>query len=297
MNREKYIYAGNRSTVLRRMISLGLDVQHVLPTAGSWLEREMPELGLPYTPVASKKKAIDVLGSQKFDVFVSTGFRFILPITQLQGVHQHAKFVNIHPSFLPDLRGADPIPGAVLFGRDSGVTCHLMDDGIDTGAIVAQCKIPYFDGLDSKLLYKLCFKLEPDVFEMGLGKGFKPELADNKIEHFETIYYSAKADDACFNQHDNAPELIRRARAFNTSKRGFHFKVGTQYFKSFDALQLPAAYLYENVAVKDGMWTVVDTYEDCLILKQKKFIIKLSQVLPLPEGWMIGKSLEKPISN
>ncbi len=47
--------------------------------------------------------------------------------------------LNVHPSLLPRHRGATPIPAAIAGGDDrSGVTIIRMDDGIDTGPIVAQ---------------------------------------------------------------------------------------------------------------------------------------------------------------
>lgn len=47
--------------------------------------------------------------------------------------------LNVHPSLLPRHRGATPIPAAISGGDDrTGVTIIRMDDGIDTGPIVAQ---------------------------------------------------------------------------------------------------------------------------------------------------------------
>ena len=46
--------------------------------------------------------------------------------------------LNIHPSLLPRHRGASPIPAAILAGDEvSGVTIMLMDQGLDTGPILA----------------------------------------------------------------------------------------------------------------------------------------------------------------
>jgi methionyl-tRNA formyltransferase len=46
--------------------------------------------------------------------------------------------LNVHPSLLPRHRGATPIPAAILAGdRESGVTLIRMDEGLDTGPIVA----------------------------------------------------------------------------------------------------------------------------------------------------------------
>ena len=47
--------------------------------------------------------------------------------------------LNLHPSLLPRHRGATPIPAAILAGdAETGVTLMRMDEGLDTGPIVAQ---------------------------------------------------------------------------------------------------------------------------------------------------------------
>jgi len=46
--------------------------------------------------------------------------------------------LNLHPSLLPRHRGASPIPATILAGDDrTGVTLMRMDEGLDTGPIVA----------------------------------------------------------------------------------------------------------------------------------------------------------------
>ena len=57
--------------------------------------------------------------------------------------------LNVHPSLLPRHRGATPIPAAIAGGDDrTGVTIIRMDDGIDTGPIVAQEAWP-LDGTET----------------------------------------------------------------------------------------------------------------------------------------------------
>jgi methionyl-tRNA formyltransferase len=51
--------------------------------------------------------------------------------------------LNVHPSMLPALRGASPINWAILQGLTStGVTIMLLDEGMDTGPILAQVEEP-----------------------------------------------------------------------------------------------------------------------------------------------------------
>ena len=51
--------------------------------------------------------------------------------------------LNLHPSLLPRHRGATPIPAAILAGdAETGVTLIRMDEGLDTGPIVGQARVP-----------------------------------------------------------------------------------------------------------------------------------------------------------
>jgi phosphoribosylglycinamide formyltransferase-1 len=53
------------------------------------------------------------------------------------------RIVNVHPSLLPRFPGARAIEDALAAGVDeTGVTVHLVDEGLDTGEILAQEAIP-----------------------------------------------------------------------------------------------------------------------------------------------------------
>ncbi|MGE5027104.1 MAG: methionyl-tRNA formyltransferase, partial [Betaproteobacteria bacterium] len=75
------------------------------------------------------------------DVIVIATFHNILrrPAIETAGIAA----LNVHPSFLPALRGADPINLALQqHAAQTGVTIHLVDEGIDTGDIVVQQAVP-----------------------------------------------------------------------------------------------------------------------------------------------------------
>ena len=49
--------------------------------------------------------------------------------------------LNLHPSLLPWYRGPSPVPSTILGGdRLTGVTLMLLDEGMDTGPIIAQAE-------------------------------------------------------------------------------------------------------------------------------------------------------------
>ena len=54
--------------------------------------------------------------------------------------------VNIHASLLPKLRGAAPIPWAILNGETkTGLTIMRMDEGLDTGPVLLQKEVPVLE--------------------------------------------------------------------------------------------------------------------------------------------------------
>jgi methionyl-tRNA formyltransferase len=66
-------------------------------------------------------------------------------------------FINLHPSLLPIHRG--PAPLFWIFRSDnqeaSGVTIHLIDEGLDTGDIVIQQKVEFDSGISGFLAEKV----------------------------------------------------------------------------------------------------------------------------------------------
>ena len=53
------------------------------------------------------------------------------------------RIVNVHPSLLPEFPGARAIDEALAAGVETtGVTVHLVDEGLDTGPVIAQEQVP-----------------------------------------------------------------------------------------------------------------------------------------------------------
>ena len=73
------------------------------------------------------------------DYAVSFGYREILPpqITE----RMKGKIFNIHISYLPWNRGADPNLWSFLEDTPKGVTIHLIDENLDTGPILVQERV------------------------------------------------------------------------------------------------------------------------------------------------------------
>ena len=53
------------------------------------------------------------------------------------------KVINSHPALLPNFPGAHAVKDALAAGvTETGCTIHWIDEGVDTGPVIAQMKIP-----------------------------------------------------------------------------------------------------------------------------------------------------------
>jgi phosphoribosylglycinamide formyltransferase-1 len=74
------------------------------------------------------------------DLVVSAGFMKILGPGFLAGIG--CPMVNTHPALLPAFPGAHPVADTLAYGvKVTGATVHLVDDGVDTGPVLAQAPV------------------------------------------------------------------------------------------------------------------------------------------------------------
>ena len=71
-----------------------------------------------------------------YDLVISYGYRHILKKEVIES--SKAPIVNLHISYLPWNRGAHPNFWSFYECTPSGVSIHLIDEGVDTGAIIYQ---------------------------------------------------------------------------------------------------------------------------------------------------------------
>jgi methionyl-tRNA formyltransferase len=74
---------------------------------------------------------------------VSHGYRIILRRDVLERLPD--RVINLHISLLPYNRGADPTLWSVLEDTPAGVTIHYIDEGVDTGDVIAQRAVALAD--------------------------------------------------------------------------------------------------------------------------------------------------------
>ena len=271
----EYIFIGNRIFVLEEMINRNLNIKKIFAVRDSHLDRQLAERKFSYDTVDTKEQLLDKLLSLNFDVLISNGCPYILPTTGYK--RQNVILVNIHPSHLPDLRGIDPVPGSLLLKRDSGATCHRIDDGIDTGDIVSQVKIPYTDDLDAGILYQLSFLAEKEVFNRAFDRNFIG--IEEQKNSDELVYFSRSIKDQLIDfQSDDLELIIRKITAFGNKSQGVRFTAAGEEFKAFSAQKLNNPYLLKKIqGFKENQ--VVFCYEDVVVLRKGNQLLKLEKVI------------------
>ncbi len=81
----------------------------------------------------------DEIGKREPDLVVLAGFMRILG----PQVVRRFRIVNTHPALLPAFPGAHALRDALAAGvRTTGVTVHWVDEGVDTGPVIAQVVVP-----------------------------------------------------------------------------------------------------------------------------------------------------------
>ena len=71
------------------------------------------------------------------------GYRVILRRPVLERLPD--RVVNLHISYLPYNRGADPTLWSVLEDTPAGASIHYVDEGVDTGDVIAQRRVEFAD--------------------------------------------------------------------------------------------------------------------------------------------------------
>ncbi|MHB1306508.1 MAG: phosphoribosylglycinamide formyltransferase [Limisphaerales bacterium] len=117
---------------------------------------------------AAEQAYVDALKAATVDLVVLAGFMRILKAGFLTCFPD--RVVNIHPSLLPSFPGLRAWQQALDYGvKFTGVTVHLVDQGIDTGPIVAQAPVPVLDNDDPDSLHRRIQDVEHELYPRAIA--------------------------------------------------------------------------------------------------------------------------------
>lgn len=174
-------------------------------------------LGLPvYQPTSLRApEAEQRLAEWQPDLIVVAAFGQILQASVLD-LPPHG-CLNVHASLLPRYRGASPISAAILHGDSTtGVTLMRMDEGMDTGPILAQAPLPIAaDDTTGALTAKLA-QLGAQLLIDTLPRWLDGQVTARPQDHDQATYCRPLTkEDGRLDWADPAEVLSRQIRACN----------------------------------------------------------------------------------
>ena len=124
--------------------------------------------------------------------------------------------LNLHPSLLPRHRGASPIPAAILEGdAETGVTLMRMDEGLDTGPIVATRRVALGGDETAPELEGLLAELGAELLVATLPAWVAGRIdATPQAESGATLTRPLRRDDGRLDAASSAARLARQVRAY-----------------------------------------------------------------------------------
>lgn len=112
------------------------------------------------------------LKSHEIDYIVLAGYMRLIGPTLLREFE--GRIINIHPSLLPSFPGKDAIGQALAAKvKVSGVTIHFVDEGMDTGPIIAQKAIEISEDETLESLQNKIHAIEHELYPVVLQKVFQ----------------------------------------------------------------------------------------------------------------------------
>lgn len=226
-----------------------------------------------FQPVKVRESAnVEYLRKFNADIMIVVAFGQILP----KSILDMPKYgcVNVHASLLPKYRGAAPIQWAVINGEEvTGVTTMLMDDGIDTGDMIAKRQVRLDENETGGSLFdkladvgaKLCVETM-DMFLNGTAE-FTPQ--DNEASTHTAMIHKELGE---IDWNKSAVEIERLIRGLNPWPSAYTHLNG----KTFKIWQ--AKVLDENSDKEPGNISKINKNDFCVQTGDGQLILKEVQL-------------------
>ncbi len=143
--------------------------------------------GLPVRHSLRIKDEKEVIAGFAPDLIVSIGFRQIFPAEIIRLPSKGC--INLHGSLLPKYRGHAPLNWAIIHGeKETGVTVHYINEGVDTGDIIVQEAVPIYDFDTALEVYERALLLYPKLLSEAIRLIKKNQVQPIKQRPEEGFY-------------------------------------------------------------------------------------------------------------
>lgn len=141
---------------------------------------------LGYTTITPKKSVkeqafIKDVAKLNADLAVVTSYSQRFPKTLLNAVKDG--FINVHPSLLPEYRGANPYSHVIINNEQvTGVTIHKMDETFDTGNILVQYPMEILQNDTMGMLFNKLNRLSCEILVDFLNQYVDSGMPDGIVQ-------------------------------------------------------------------------------------------------------------------
>ena len=213
---------------------------------------------------------LQALSSWQPDVIVVAAYGRILhkPILQLPPMG----CVNVHGSLLPKYRGAAPVQWAVINGEtETGITTMLMDEGMDTGAMLLQEKLeiipddtagtlaPRLAALGGRLLIKTLTQLKAGTL-----------VPTKQDDQQATMAPLLKKEDGLVDWTMSAMSLTNRVRGLSPWPGAYTF-LGVERWNIWKAV-------LQGTAITDTPGTIVAVTKQSIVVATGDGLLEIREI-------------------
>ncbi|HIU26351.1 MAG TPA: phosphoribosylglycinamide formyltransferase [Candidatus Copromorpha excrementigallinarum] len=133
--------------------------------------------GIDTAVAAEQDEVLKELKASGADIVVLAGYMKVLPPEIIESYRN--RIINIHPSLIPKYCGKGfygmRVHRAVIEAgeKESGATVHYVDEGVDTGKIILQRRVPVIEGDTPETLAARVLETEHEILAEGLKEVIK----------------------------------------------------------------------------------------------------------------------------
>ena len=167
----------------------------------------------PYK-LSDESKDVEEILSSGADVIIVAAYGIILPPRVISSLPLGC--LNVHPSLLPKYRGPSPVASAILNDDATvGVSIMLIDEGVDTGPILTQQKIPVYKNENCQELTQRLFVSGANLMQGTLLKWAQGTIVPLKQDHeYASITKRLKKSNSEVDWGDSARDISLAVRAY-----------------------------------------------------------------------------------
>lgn len=134
------------SGIRKSIVAVGSD-QPEAPALARARAADVPTFVVPMAEDREvwNRDVVEYLQAHEADLVVTAGFMRVLGGPVIEAFEN--RIINSHPALLPSFPGAHAVRDSVESGvKVTGCTIHIVDEGVDTGPIIAQSPVSVRDG-------------------------------------------------------------------------------------------------------------------------------------------------------